>query len=99
MKGVAHTPVRLCVGCGTRAPQAALLRFSSAPDGSGSLRLVVHGTSRGRTGYLHPQPGCWERFASRGGRLRSLGRTVDKPQRRTFVEGLKTAEHSAMVGD
>jgi hypothetical protein len=52
---------------------------------------------RGRTGYLHPQPACWARFASRGGPLRSLGRTVDKPRRLAFVQELKVAEQSAMV--
>jgi uncharacterized protein len=95
VNGVAHAPVRTCVGCGTRAPQAALLRFSSALDGR--LVLVLPGKARGRTGYLHPQLGCWERFASRGGRLRSLGQTVAKPQRLTFVQELKAAGHSAIV--
>lgn len=95
MSGAAHAPVRMCVGCGTRARQDALLRFSSASDGT--LTLVVQRSPHGRTGYLHPQLGCWERFAARGGRLRSLGRNVDKPQRLTFVQELKAAEHSAMV--
>lgn len=95
MNGVTHAPVRTCAGCGTRAPQAVLLRFSSTPDGR--LTLVLPGAARGRTGYLHPQFGCWERFASRGGRLRSLGQTVAKPQRLTFVQELKAAGHSAMV--
>ena len=95
MIGVAHIPVRMCVGCGARAPQAALLRLSSTPDGT--LRLVAPSSPRGRTGYLHPLPECWERFASRGGRVRSLGRNVDKPRRLTFVQELKVAEHSAMM--
>jgi predicted RNA-binding protein YlxR (DUF448 family) len=95
VNAVVHAPVRTCVGCGTRAPQAALLRFSSAPDGR--LSLISRGAARGRTGYLHPQLGCWERFASRGGRLRSLGQTVAKAQRLTFVQELKAAGHSAMV--
>jgi predicted RNA-binding protein YlxR (DUF448 family) len=93
--GTPHVPVRLCVGCGTRAPQATLLRFSSVSDGT--LALVGLRSHRGRTGYLHPQPACWERFAARGGRVRSLGRNVDKLQRLAFVQGLKVAEHSAMV--
>ena len=95
MSGSLHVPVRLCVGCGTRAPQAALLRFVSAPDGT--LALVTHGVPPGRSAYLHRQTGCWERFASRGGRLRSVGRNVDKPRRYTFVQELKAAEQSAMV--
>jgi predicted RNA-binding protein YlxR (DUF448 family) len=97
VNGMVYAPVRMCVGCGRRAPQAALLRFSSTPDGS--LKLVLHGSAPGRSGYLHPQPDCWQRFASRGGRLRSVGRSVDKPQRLALVEELKKAEHSAMVGN
>jgi predicted RNA-binding protein YlxR (DUF448 family) len=91
---VPHSPVRMCVGCGLRAPQAVLLRFSSTADGA---LIRVAQPTRGRTGYLHPQRACWDRFASRGGRLRSLGRNVDKPRRLTFVQGLQAAEHSAMV--
>ena len=95
MSGPVHVPIRLCVGCGTRAPQAALVRFVSGPDGA--LALVARRSQHGRTGYLHPQAVCWERFASRGGPLRSLGRNVDKPRRLTFVQELKAAEQSAMV--
>lgn len=95
MTGAPHVPVRMCVGCGTRAPQAALLRFASQPDGA--LALVTQRSHHGRTGYLHPQVPCWERFASRGGPLRSVGRNVDKPRRLIFVQELKAAEQSAMV--
>jgi len=85
-----HVPVRLCVGCGTRAPQAALLRFSISSDAT--LALVSRRSLRGRTGYLHPDPTCWERFASRGGPLRSLRCNLDKARRLTFVQVLKAAE-------
>jgi predicted RNA-binding protein YlxR (DUF448 family) len=95
VSGSVYMPIRLCVGCGTRAPQAALLRFVSAPDGV--LALVAHRLPPGRTGYLHRQAVCWERFASRGGPLRSLGRNVDKPRRLTFIQELKTAEQSAIM--
>lgn len=95
MNGTPHVPVRMCVGCGTRAPQAALLRFSTTSGGA--LALVVRRSMQGRSGYLHPQRVCWERFASRGGPIRSLGRTVDKPRRLTFVQELAAAEQSAMV--
>jgi len=89
-----HVPMRLCVGCGSRAPQAALVRFASQADGTLAL---VRRTHQGRSGYLHLQAPCWERFASRGGPLRSLGRNVDKPRRLTFVQELKAAEESARV--
>ena len=95
MIGTAHVPIRLCVGCGMRAPQAALLRFAGSSDGT--LALVARRSLRGRTGYLHAEPTCWERFASRGGPLRSLRRNVDKSRRLALVQVLKAAEHSAMV--
>ncbi len=95
MSPAPHVPVRMCVGCGTRAPQAALLRFASRSDGA--LALVTEGALAGRSGYLHSQATCWERFASRGGPVRSVGRSVDKPRRLAFVQELKAAEQSAMV--
>ena len=95
MSGSIHVPIRMCVGCGTRARQAALLRLVGAPDGA--LMLVARRWPPGRTAYLHPRAACWERFASRGGPLRSLGRNVDKPRRTTFVHELKAAEQSAIV--
>ena len=94
MNRVPHLPVRMCVGCGGRAAQTTLTRFTRAADGT---LVVARRSSLGRTAYLHAQPGCWERFASRGGPLRSLGRIVDRPQRLTFVQELKAAEQSAMV--
>jgi predicted RNA-binding protein YlxR (DUF448 family) len=95
VRRVPHVPIRMCLGCGTRTPQMALLRFSSLTDGT--LTLLDQRSHRGRSGYLHPHPECWQRFAARGGRLRSLGRNIDKPQRLMFVHGLQVAEHSAMV--
>jgi predicted RNA-binding protein YlxR (DUF448 family) len=85
----------MCVGCGTRAPQANLLRFRSRVDGA--LVVVAARQQAGRTAYLHRQRSCWERFASRGGPLRSLRRTVDKPRRRAFVHEMQAAEQCAMV--
>lgn len=95
MSGAQHVPIRMCVGCGTRAPQAALLRFACRSDGA--LALVNEDALAGRSAYVHPQATCWERFASRGGPVRSIGRTVDKPRRLAFVQELKAAEQSAMV--
>ena len=95
MSAAAHTPIRMCIGCGTRAPQVALLRLASSADGR--LAAVKRPLPRGRSAYLHAQAVCWERFAARGGRVRSLGRNVDKEQRRAFVQELKAAQQSAMM--
>ncbi len=87
-------PVRMCMGCGGRAPQRDLLRLSVAADGSLALTPPRH---TGRSGYLHRQPECWERFTARKGPLRSLGRAVEKTLRVTFVQQLKGLEQFAMM--
>ncbi len=87
-------PVRMCMGCGGRAPQRDLIRLSVAADGSLVLRPRQ---SAGRSGYLHRQPECWERFTARKGPLRSLGRAVEKTVRVTFVQQLKELEQFAMM--
>ncbi len=89
------TPVRMCMGCGGRAPQRELLRLTMADDGGLALATGRHHT--GRTGYLHRQPQCWERFTARKGRLRSLHRAVDKNLRVTFVQQLKRLEQFDMM--
>jgi predicted RNA-binding protein YlxR (DUF448 family) len=84
----------MCMGCGGRAPQHQLLRLSVAADGS--LALAPR-SPLGRSGYLHRQPQCWERFTARKGPLRSLGRAVEKSLRVTFVQQLQRLEQSAMM--
>jgi len=83
----------MCMGCGGRAPQAELVRLAAADD----TLVLVSGRHTGRTGYLHRQPECWDRFAGRKGLLRSLGRNVSLTSRGTFVQQLKRLEQFAMV--
>jgi len=92
---VSAKPVRMCMGCGGRAPQGELLRLTVAADGT--LAVIAGRRHTGRTGYLHPKHECWERFTARKGPLRSLGRAVDKALRVTFVEQLKRVEQFAMM--
>lgn len=66
------SPVRTCVGCGRKAPQSELVRFS-ARDG-----VLVHdpkGTGRGA--YTCPRLACFERAVSRRAFARTLRRNVD----------------------
>jgi len=84
-------PVRMCMGCGGRAPQRDLLRLTVTTDGT--LAVVTGRRHSGRTGYVHPKRACWERFASQKGLLRSLGRAVDKASRVTFVQQLERIEN------
>ena len=74
-------PVRTCAGCGRKAPQAELVRFT-APDGT----LAADRGSRtpGRGVYTCPRAECLERAAARGGLARTLRRPVRVP------DGLKT---------
>jgi predicted RNA-binding protein YlxR (DUF448 family) len=88
-------PVRMCMGCGGRAPQRDLLRLAVATDGT--LAVVAGRQHSGRTGYVHPKRECWERFAARKGPLRSLGRTLDKASRVALVQQLKRNEPFNMI--
>jgi predicted RNA-binding protein YlxR (DUF448 family) len=69
-----------------------LLRLTVAADDTLALASRRH---TGRTGYLHRQRECWDRFASRKGLVRSLGRTVGRTARALFVQQLKELEQSA----
>ena len=96
MSRAAHVAIRLCVGCGGRAPQRDLVRVSAAADGGllvDALRPV------GRSGYLHRDAACWQRFAARQGPVRSLGRTLNKAARSALVLELKRLDQSAMMGE
>jgi predicted RNA-binding protein YlxR (DUF448 family) len=90
----AHVPLRMCMGCGERAPQAELVRVAS---GAGGMLERVEGRRQGRSGYLHRRTACWERFAARKGFLRSLGRPVDRAARLAFVHGLQRSDLCAMM--
>jgi predicted RNA-binding protein YlxR (DUF448 family) len=68
---MAHTPIRTCVGCGRKAPQSELLRFS-ARDGE----LVPSYRSRGRGAYTCRRLACFERAASRRAFNRTLRQAV-----------------------
>jgi uncharacterized protein len=80
-------PIRMCVGCGERAPQATLLRLHLAVDGA--LRLALPRGDGGRSAYLHGTSHCWEKFAKRKGPVRSLRCSVDRGVRAAFVSRLQ----------
>ena len=68
---MAHTPIRTCVGCGRKAPQSELLRFS-ARDGE----LVPASHPRGRSAYTCRRLACFERAATPRAFNRTLRQTV-----------------------
>ena len=69
-------PVRTCAGCGRKAPQAELVRFT-APDGT---LVADHGPrAPGRGVYTCRRVACLEAAAARGGLARTLRRPVRVP--------------------
>lgn len=62
-------PVRMCVGCRTRAPRSALVRVVAGPD-----RLIVDraATLPGRGAWLHPNPRCAQTALARRALDRAL---------------------------
>jgi uncharacterized protein len=90
-----HVPLRTCMGCGGRAPQRELLRLAATANGA--LYLLEASGHRGRSGYLHRQASCWERFAARSGPVRALRRSLDKPNRAALVHRLQSAALPAMI--
>jgi predicted RNA-binding protein YlxR (DUF448 family) len=69
-------PERTCVGCGRKAPQQELVRFT-AP--AGVLELDSGRRLPGRGAYTCKRPSCFERAESRRAFSRTLRRTVTIP--------------------
>jgi uncharacterized protein len=63
--------MRTCAGCGRKAPQRELLRFT-ARDGA----LIAGRDESGRGAYTCLSLACFERAASRGMFVRVLGQQV-----------------------
>jgi predicted RNA-binding protein YlxR (DUF448 family) len=80
-------PVRTCLGCRDRAPQAELLRVVAD---AGSVRVDVRRTLPGRGGYLHPDADCLSRAVRRRAFGRALRVEVD-----TAAAGRVLSEHLA----
>jgi predicted RNA-binding protein YlxR (DUF448 family) len=60
------TPVRTCIGCGTRAAPGELVRLRI----EGDQVVIDRRREGGRGAWLHASPGCLERAARR----RAFGR-------------------------
>ncbi|MGI8607323.1 MAG: YlxR family protein [Gaiellaceae bacterium] len=78
-------PIRTCVGCGRKRPQAELLRFV-APQGLLTLDALRQATGRGA--YTCPRIACLERATARQAFARTLRRrvTVRRPLDRFLKE-------------
>ena len=81
-------PMRSCVGCGDRAAQSALVRFTWR---EGTLRLDAKHRAEGRGAYLHREPRCWTAFCARRGAVRSFRAAVPRPAREQLVAALAGA--------
>jgi uncharacterized protein len=78
-------PIRTCAGCGERADKGMLLRFVATAEG---LQADPGRRAPGRGAYLHGDPRCLELFVRRRGPVRSLRRSVARPERERFVAAL-----------
>ena len=91
---MSRDPIRTCVGCGQRAPQATLVRMVAMGDG---LRLDPRRRAPGRGGYLHRAPACWDGFRRRRGRVRSLDLTPGHAVRERLVAALAATNPAEAV--
>ena len=69
-------PVRTCAGCGRKAPQAELVRFTAQ---DGTLQADPARRLPGRGVYTCARTACFERARERGGFARTLRRSVTAP--------------------
>ena len=83
-----HVAMRTCVGCGDRARQAELVRFTATPEG---LRLDGPGRAPARGAYLHRAAACWASFARRRGVVRSLRLSPGHTERDRLIAQLAAA--------
>jgi predicted RNA-binding protein YlxR (DUF448 family) len=82
---VTAAPVRTCVGCGARSPQATLLRFVLS---GGTLALDPGRRLGGRGAWLHRDAACWREFVRRRGPVRSLRANPSRAAREVLQEAL-----------
>jgi uncharacterized protein len=82
------TPIRSCVGCGARSPQATLLRMTWR---DGRLQRDAGRRAAGRGAYLHERPACWDAFIARRGPVRSLRAGVPRDARMRLTDELRTS--------
>ena len=83
-------PIRTCVGCGARAPQAGLVRFVATASG---LALDPRRRLPGRGAWLHRAPGCWEAFVQGRGAVRSLRVAPGRAAREALRDALVAETH------
>jgi hypothetical protein len=82
--------IRMCVGCGRKAPQRELVRFV-APDG-----LLTRDEAKrepGRGAYTCRRPACFERAAATRAFSRTLRRNVKIPPELSTETWLTDRDH------
>jgi predicted RNA-binding protein YlxR (DUF448 family) len=60
----AHQPIRTCMGCRERHPQAEMIRLRQHKDGVAVVNK--DGPAEGRSIYLCPRESCWVSALRRG---------------------------------
>lgn len=80
-----HAPQRTCLGCGARDEKKNLIRL--AVTNAGELTIDDH---RGRGGYLHERPQCWQAFLGRKSHYRAFRVEVTKEQKEQLIRRLRS---------
>jgi predicted RNA-binding protein YlxR (DUF448 family) len=93
VEGHPTTPIRTCIGCRSRAPQADLLRLVWTADG---VRADPERRRPGRGAYLHATAECRDQAVRRRALGRALRRDGIGPA--DLATALAQAEVSAGLG-
>jgi predicted RNA-binding protein YlxR (DUF448 family) len=79
-----HSPLRTCLGCGTRDQQGRMIRLTVRGDGG----LQVDEAGQGRGGYLHRVKNCWQDFLRRKHHYRAFRMELRKDAKEKLTQEL-----------
>lgn len=82
-----HAPLRTCLGCGARDKKEKLIRLAVTGE-----RELVLDDQRGRGGYLHERPECWQGFLSRKSHYRAFRVEVTREQKEQLIRRLRSRD-------
>ncbi len=87
-----HVPMRTCLGCGTVAPKASLIRVVRSPGGD--VVADPSGKKPGRGAYLCPDRSCWQQAVSK----RRLEKSLQVRLSAADLDGLLSYAQSLSLG-
>jgi predicted RNA-binding protein YlxR (DUF448 family) len=73
------------LGCGARDEKKNLIRLAVTNE-----RELIFDDHRGRGGYLHERPACWQAFLGRKGHYRAFRVEISREQKEQLIRRLKS---------